>query len=98
SNINELHADWIADYMQREHGIPDYESRYFEGVYFSHLIRLRKPDREIYDYVLADAELLPEETVFFDDMLINVEGARQVGIQAIWHEPGSDILERMRAF
>ncbi len=98
SNINELHADWIADYMLREHGIADYEARYFDGVYFSHLIRLRKPDREIYEYVLADAELLPEETVFFDDMPINVEGARQVGIQAIWHEPGSDILERMQSF
>jgi len=98
SNINELHADWIADYMQREHGIPDYESRYFEGVYFSHLIRLRKPDREIYEYVLADAELAPEETVFFDDMQVNVEAACQVGIHGVWHEPGSDILERMRAF
>ncbi len=98
SNINDLHEHWIADYMVREHGISDYESRYFDGVYFSHLIRLRKPNREIYEYVLADAELVPEETLFFDDMEINVAGARQAGIQAVWHAPGSDILERMRAF
>lgn len=96
SNINELHEQWIADYMLREHRIADYESRYFDGVYFSHLIRLRKPTREAFEYVLADAELLPEETIFFDDLLENVEAARSVGIQGVWHEPATEIGERLR--
>ncbi len=91
SNINELHERWIADYMLKEHGFVDYESLHFDGVYFSHLIRLRKPTRESFDYVLADAELLPEQTVFFDDLPENVEAANQVGIQGIWHEPGTEI-------
>ena len=93
SNINDLHAAWIDAYMLREHGIPDFQTRYFDAVYYSHLIRLRKPDREIYEYVLADAELVPEETVFFDDMPINVEAARRVGIQGILHPPGKEIGE-----
>jgi putative hydrolase of the HAD superfamily len=93
SNINDLHERWIADYMQREHGLPDYESRYFDGVYFSHLIRLRKPWPEIYEYVLADAELLPEETLFFDDLPENIAAARKVGIQGVWHPPGTEICE-----
>ena len=96
SNINDLHERWIADYMAREHNIHDFEATYFDGVYYSHLIRLRKPNREIYEYVLADAELVPEECVFFDDMEINVEAARQVGIQGILHPVGSDIGERCR--
>jgi len=82
SNINELHERWIADYMQREHGIHDFEHRYFDAVYYSHLIRLRKPDREIYEYVLADAEILPEESLFIDDLEVNVEAARKLGIHA----------------
>ena len=94
SNINELHERWITDYMEREHNIQDFETRYFDGVYYSHLIRLRKPDREIYEYVLADAELIPGETMFFDDLQINVEAARQVGIQGVWHEVGTDIEAR----
>ncbi len=98
SNINELHEQWIAEYMRREHGLPDYESLFFDGVYFSHLVRMRKPNRDIYEYVLADAELLPEETVFFDDMEVNVQAACQVGIQGVWHAPGTSILERMRPF
>lgn len=91
SNINELHERWIAEYMLREHRIRDYESRYFDGVYFSHLLRLRKPTREVFEYVLADAELLPEQTIFFDDLPENVAAAQSFGIQGVWHEPGSEI-------
>jgi len=95
SNINELHERWVADYVLREHGLADYESRHFDGVYFSHLIRLRKPTREAFEYVLADAELVPEQTLFFDDLPENVEAARQLGIHGVWHEPGTEIGERL---
>jgi len=98
SNINDLHATWIDAYMVREHGIEDFQARYFDGVYYSHLIRLRKPDREIYEYVLADAELVPEETVFFDDMEVNVAAARELGIQGILHPPGREIMEVIASF
>lgn len=95
SNINELHADWIDAYLLREHGITDFQSRYFDGVYYSHLIRLRKPEPEIYEYVLADAELNPAQTLFFDDMDINVEAARRLGILGIRHDPKRDISEHV---
>ena len=95
SNINELHERWIDAYMLREHRLEDYQFPYFDGVYFSHLIRLRKPEPDIYEYVLADAELNPAETLFFDDLPENVEAARRVGIQGIWHEPGTEIEERL---
>jgi glucose-1-phosphatase len=95
SNINDLHERWIAEYMPRAHGIQDYESRYFDGVYFSHLIRLRKPDTAIYEYMLADAELLPEECVFFDDLPENIAAAKAIGIQGFLHPVGSEIEEHV---
>lgn len=95
SNINELHAAWIDDYMLREHGLSDFQSRYFDGVYYSHLIRLRKPGREIYEYVLADAELLPQETLFIDDLEENVAAALEVGIQGVVKRPDVDLLKLM---
>lgn len=97
SNINDLHASWIDAYMVHEHGIQDFQTRYFDAVYYSHLIRLRKPDREIYEYALADAELVPEETVFFDDLEINIAAAKQVGIQGILHPPGKEIRDVVEA-
>ncbi len=98
SNINDLHARWVDDYMLRKHGIEDFQIRFFDGVYYSHLIRLRKPDREIYEYVLADAELAAEETVFFDDMEENVAAAQALGIRGILKRPEEDILELTKAF
>lgn len=96
SNINDLHARYITRYMLHRHGIRDFEATYFDGVYYSHLIRLRKPDREVYEYVLADAELQAPECLFFDDLEANVAAARQAGIQGIHHVPGTDISLRCR--
>ena len=95
SNINDLHADWIDAYMLRVHSIPDFQSTYFDGVYYSHLIRLRKPDLDAYEYVLSDAEIKPEETVFYDDLKENIAAAEQVGIRGIWHDPATEIAERV---
>ncbi len=97
SNINDLHERWIADYMVREHAVHDYESRYFDGVYLSHLIRLRKPDAAIYEYVLADAELLPEESVFFDDVPENIAAAAALGIRGYLHPVGTEIEDHVAA-
>ncbi|MBK8920663.1 MAG: HAD family phosphatase [Saprospirales bacterium] len=95
SNINPLHAAWIDDYMIREHGIHDFQSRYFDAVYYSHLIRLRKPDRGIYEYVLADAELTPEQSVFIDDLEANVLAAQATGIRGVLKTPELDIMAWM---
>ena len=98
SNINDLHASWIDNYMEKEHGITDFQSKYFDGVYYSHLIRLRKPDADAYEYVLSDAEIKPEESVFIDDLPENIKAAEQVGMRGLWHEPGSDIIQKMASF
>lgn len=98
SNINELHAGWIDAYMLREYGLSDFQLRYFDGVYYSHLIRLRKPDREIYEYVLADAELWPEECLFIDDLEENVQAAEELGIQGIVKRPDRDILDILHPY
>lgn len=97
SNINDLHARWIDGYLLREHHLYDFETRFFDGVYYSHLIRLRKPNRDIYEYVLADAELEAGECVFFDDLPANVEAAGQLGIRSILHPVGQDIEAHVAA-
>ncbi len=98
SNINDLHATWIDAYMLREHGISDFQTRYFDGVYYSHLIRLRKPNADIYEYLLADAELAPEETVFIDDLEENIAAAERLGIRGVLKTPELDIMAWMSGF
>lgn len=65
----------------------------FEKTWYSHNISRRKPDVKAFEFVLQDAQLAPHETLFIDDALVNVEGARAAGMQA-WHlEPGKTVLE-----
>lgn len=53
---------------------------YFDHVYASCDIHLAKPAPESYAFVLKDAGLMAEETVFVDDRKQNLEGAQKVGL------------------
>ena len=63
----------------------------FIKTYYSHIIKLRKPNRDIYEYVLKDANLVAEETMFIDDNGPNIKMANEVGIIGILHDPKIDI-------
>ncbi|WP_312796107.1 HAD family phosphatase [Tianweitania sp.] len=63
------------------------------GVTVSGDVALIKPDKAIYDRHAADFELDPASTVFIDDSLKNVEGAKAAGWQAI-HFTSAEQLER----
>ena len=56
---------------------------YIDGGIYSWQVQLVKPEPEIYQMLLTRYELIPEECVFLDDNLMNVEEARKHGIHAI---------------
>ena len=43
----------------------------------------RKPGAEIFEQVLEENNLLPEQTLFLDDYAVNIEGAKALGIRTI---------------
>ena len=55
----------------------------FDKIYYSHEIGLHKPDREAWEYVIKDAAILPEETLFLDDTIYNIKASKELGFQAI---------------
>ena len=81
SNNNEIHYQWITDYLQREFGLNGNDS-FFEKAYYSHLMRMRKPDAEIFNFVLNTHGLNPAETLFVDDSPQHIETATKLGLQA----------------
>jgi glucose-1-phosphatase len=95
SNTNETHLHWVDGYLQTVHGfsINDFDERYFHKPYYSHLIHLRKPNTDIYEYVLADAGIKAEESLFIDDNFQNIEGAKKVGLQTYLHPVGVEIAD-----
>ena len=55
----------------------------FDKIYYSHEIGLHKPDREAWEYVVKDAAIIPEETLFLDDTIYNIKASKELGFQAI---------------
>lgn len=95
SNINEMHLNQVNEEMDKfDYG--DLRS-YFDGVYYSFEIGLRKPTSEIFEKVLNDEGLDPEETLFIDDSAQHVKGAKKVGLNAFHHIENdiADIFEEV---
>jgi putative hydrolase of the HAD superfamily len=55
----------------------------FDVLVWSFQLRVAKPDPAIYHHVLKELGTQPEETLFLDDKLVNVEAAQALGIKAI---------------
>lgn len=80
SNTNEAHIDWIK---QRIPFFEEFKSC-FDAFYLSHEINLRKPNSDIFQYVLQKHQLKSEECLFIDDTLENTEAAKKLGIH-VWN-------------
>jgi putative hydrolase of the HAD superfamily len=74
SNNNPLHWHVVRDKFRLE--------QLFHRCYLSYQLGLMKPDRRIYEHVLADQRLPPDRVLFIDDSPECVQGATDVGISA----------------
>ncbi len=61
----------------------NYVMRYFDRIYESYKLNMRKPETRIYQYILNEMNIKPQETVFLDDLGMNLKPARQLGINTI---------------
>lgn len=80
SNTNEIHYAAFSEMLRRETKFDNLES-FFTKAFYSHELKMRKPDKEIYEYVIRDARINPEETLFIDDTHTNFDEAEKLGIK-----------------
>jgi len=90
SNTNAIHVDCFSGIVKKAHDLESLEPL-FHKTYYSHLMKMRKPDAEIYDYVLKENNLKASETIFLDDNAANLKGAASVGIQT-FHVTHPDLI------
>jgi putative hydrolase of the HAD superfamily len=64
---------------------------------FSCEIGLMKPDPEIYRRILKLCEVKPEEAIFVDDALENIEAANKLGIHAIQFKNAAQAIQDVTA-
>ncbi len=79
SNNNEIHYKWIMRYLKEEFNLSS-NSAFFEKDYYSHLMKMRKPNADIFEFVLKEHQLIPTETLFIDDSAQHIQTAASLGM------------------
>lgn len=82
SNTDSIHIE----NFEKENGTSFYSDFYqcFEKVYFSFEMGMRKPDAEIYSYLMDHHELSAKHTLFVDDKKENTDAALSLGLH-VWN-------------
>ena len=88
SNTNEIHWQWAEknSFAYKGHHAEDF----FGKIYLSYELNMVKPNADIFEYVLKDAGIDPEETLFLDDAVPNCRTAEALGIRTYSPQPRED--------
>lgn len=91
SNTNSIHLNTIDNLVRNDFGF-DRLSLLFEKAYYSHELGLRKPNPEIFSYILNDKQLTPAETLFIDDTEEHVLSAKALNLRTHFLRANEDIV------
>ena len=78
SNTNEIHWQWSCLHAFRYKAFRAED--FFEHIYLSYEMKMAKPDADIFQKVLDETGILPNETLFIDDSEANCRTAEALGI------------------
>lgn len=92
SNNNSIHYEFIMDQLEKD-GKGRTLTPYFEKDYYSHLMGMRKPHPEIFEELLEEEGLEPEETLFIDDTLIHITTAKGLGLHTYHKKQEENLIE-----
>lgn len=91
SNTNPIHWNHVCKHAFDYHSFRVED--YFEETYLSYEMHDAKPNKSIFEKMLSEANLLPEETLFIDDSEANCQAAASLGIQVHHYCIGDDLKE-----
>ncbi len=90
SNTNAIHLQEVHKIFINQTGQASLDD-YFTHAYYSNIVGLRKPDRDIFEFVLKDAGLIAAESIFIDDSFNNIDTAKKMGFMTHLLLPGERI-------
>ncbi len=91
SNTNEIHATYYNNKLRKDLKINF--PAFFKKVYYSHTAGMRKPNADIFEYILNDAGIHARETLFIDDTEANIDTADKFGFQAFFIQSGTQLQD-----
>lgn len=81
SNTSALHAPVFEKMYLQSAGVSIHDV--FTKIYYSFEIGRHKPDSDAWEFVIEDAGIKPEETLFLDDSIQNIKASQELGFRAI---------------
>lgn len=69
---------------------------YFDGVVTSFEAKCVKPDAKIFNSVVENFNIKPEETIFFDDSQANIDAAAALGFKTAYVMPGTEFMDLIK--
>ena len=90
SNTNAIHLEAFNEIFSRETGQSSLDA-YFTKAYYSNHIGFRKPNEDVFQFILEDAGIKAEETLFIDDSYNNIETAQRMGFKTHLLKTGEKI-------
>ena len=87
SNTNDLHFEYVRTKFP--------VVQHFEKCFPSHVVGHRKPDKAMFEHVLREIKLKPEETIFVDDVAEFVESAKSLGIHGVQFTSRQDLEKEL---
>lgn len=82
SNTNQIHHDAFIAAYEAKTGQANFDA-FFEKAYYSQQMGMRKPDPAPFLRILQEQNLVPEETLFIDDTIRNIETANALKIKTV---------------
>ncbi len=87
-DVNKQYSIWLLSNTNPKHIQDEIEKRYLfpslvNGAVYSFDVGVRKPEKEIYEIAMQRANANPQECFFIDDLLENIQAAKQIGIEGI---------------
>lgn len=80
SNTNIIHKNAFEKIFKDQTGLSSFDD-HFQKAYYSHLVGLRKPNEDIFDFVLKDAGIKAAETFYVDDLYPNIATGQKLGFK-----------------
>lgn len=90
SNTNPIMFDTKINDLFMQEGLS--VSHYFDDIFLSYRLKASKPNAEIFEKVIEQAHIIPQETLFFDDSQKNLETATALGFKTVLVTSQNDIV------
>jgi putative hydrolase of the HAD superfamily len=90
SNSNEIHIRLFKERLLNLGLLQRFENS-FQHLYYSYELGLRKPHPESFLHIVTENKLVPGKTLFIDDSIQHIEGAKMAGLEALFLPSTMDI-------